>query len=397
MSIEFRYDETAMLMLYAPAFGHEEVRQKLDSDGLTIKNVFSVTADNEYQIDLSDEYEETFCFKIGELSGDYYRLDKNILNTSHWFYISKDVVVSAKHFVAHQNISICRKIDDIVDCDVYITDGTDEREGYIPFEIFNLLVSTFPNSTELKKYTHARIAQTLSHYFEGLEKVTVDYEEYLDKRISHNSAKAFPELQIISLELFIKAHELLKEMLSHPQTYSERDWQAAICNIVCVIYPKYILAKREIDIGSDGRHNKRPDFLLVDSSGFVDILEIKKPNQQRLLTRKQYRDNYVADRDLSGAILQIEKYVYTLNHGGTSIEKKLEQHLADELPVGVQIRVANPQGMLLMGRSDNLSADQKFDLEFIKRQHKNIVDIMTYDDLLDRIENIITRLHVDEG
>ena len=135
MSIEFRYDGTAMLMLYAPAFGHEEVRQKLDSDGLSIKNVFSVTADNEYQIDLSDEYEETFCFKIGELSGDYYRLDKNILNTSHWFYFSKDVVVSAKHFVAHQNISICRKIDDIVDCDVYITDGTDEREGYIPFEI----------------------------------------------------------------------------------------------------------------------------------------------------------------------------------------------------------------------------------------------------------------------
>lgn len=396
MSIEFRYDGTAILMLYAPIFGHEEIRQKLDSDGLSIKNVFSVKADNEYQFDLSDEFEETFCFKVGELVGDYYRLDKNILDTDHWFYISKDVVISAKHFVAYQNISIFRKIDDLVDCDVYITNGADEAVGYIPFAVFERLINTFPNSTETKKYTHARIAQTLSHYFEGLERVSVDYEKYLNKRTSNNKAKPFPELQIISLELFIKAHELLKEMLNHPETYSERDWQAAICNIVCVIYPKYILAKREIEIGSDGRHNKRPDFLLVDSSGFVDILEIKKPNQQRLLTRKQYRDNYVADRDLSGAILQIEKYVYTLSHGGTGIEKKLEQHLANELPECIQIRVANPQGMLLMGRSNDLSEDEKFDLEFIKRQHKNIVDIMTYDDLLERMKNIITHLRTEE-
>lgn len=57
-----------------------------------------------------------------------------------------------------------------------------------------------------------------------------------------------------------------------------------------------------------------------------------------------------------------------------------------ELAVNVLIRVTNPQGMLLIGRSNNLSIDQLFDLEIIKRQHKNIVDIMTYDDLLERLK-----------
>lgn len=48
-----------------------------------------------------------------------------------------------------------------------------------------------------------------------------------------------------------------------------------------------------------------------------------------------------------------------------------------------------------MGRSNNLSRDQLFDLEIIKRQHKNIVDIMTYDDLLERLKNIIDQLSID--
>lgn len=45
-----------------------------------------------------------------------------------------------------------------------------------------------------------------------------------------------------------------------------------------------------------------------------------------------------------------------------------------------------------MGRSNNLSPEQKLDLEIIKRQHKNLVDIMTYDDLLSRFKNILSQL-----
>lgn len=55
-------------------------------------------------------------------------------------------------------------------------------------------------------------------------------------------------------------------------------------------------------------------------------------------------------------------------------------------------KVVNPQGILLLGRSNNLTDEQLFDFEIIKRQHKNIVDIMTYDDLLKRFRNILNQI-----
>lgn len=70
------------------------------------------------------------------------------------------------------------------------------------------------------------------------------------------------------------------------------------------------------------------------------------------------------------------------------MEDKLNNKLKD-IPNGLKIHINNPQGLLLMGRSDQMTQEQLFDFEIIKRQYKNIVDIMTYDDLLKRLENIV--------
>lgn len=121
-------------------------------------------------------------------------------------------------------------------------------------------------------------------------------------------------------------------------------------------------------------------------------MEIKKPDKQRVITTGQYRNNYVPDRDLSGAIVQIEKYVYCLSHWGDAGEKALTLKFERDLPKGVGIRIVNPQGMLILGRSSNLTKEQKYDFEIVKRQYKNIVDIMTYDDLLERLNNIVSQL-----
>ena len=164
-----------------------------------------------------------------------------------------------------------------------------------------------------------------------------------------------------------------------------------------MLYPKYIASFREIEIGNDGHHSKKPDFILVDSSGFVDLLEIKKPNNQKVVSSTEYRNNYVAGRDLEGAIVQIEKYVYILNHEGEVRAKKIRDKIAGDLPAGLEIKVVNPQGILLLGRSRGLTKEQLFDFEIIKRQHKNIVDIMTYDDLLNRLKNILKQMEADSN
>ncbi|SPT52832.1 Uncharacterised protein [Actinomyces bovis] len=48
-------------------------------------------------------------------------------------------------------------------------------------------------------------------------------------------------------------------------------------------------------------------MVFVGSSGTIDILEIKKPFADCLLSRGRYRDNYVPKRELAGAVVQCEK------------------------------------------------------------------------------------------
>ena len=49
-------------------------------------------------------------------------------------------------------------------------------------------------------------------------------------------------------------------------------------------------------------YDKKPDFVLVDANGYIDILEIKKPDTQILTKQSSYRNNYVPVKNLSGSI-----------------------------------------------------------------------------------------------
>lgn len=73
---------------------------------------------------------------------------------------------------------------------------------------------------------------------------------------------------------------------------------------------------REVPVYSkytDGIKEKSLDFLLIDSNGNTDIIEIKKPFENAIMTKGVYRDNFIPLRELSGTVMQVEKYVYYLN------------------------------------------------------------------------------------
>lgn len=56
--------------------------------------------------------------------------------------------------------------------------------------------------------------------------------------------------------------------------------------------------------------------------------------------------------------------------------------------------------MIILGRDRKpdgslaLSANQQLDLDIIKRKYSNMIDILTYDDLLRRLDNMIASLSV---
>lgn len=164
----------------------------------------------------------------------------------------------------------------------------------MPGSAFLGLVEIFPNAYEVNKYVNARIAYLLSNYAEGVWKHKESYEKYLEKKETHFSLVDNQCIKLMGYEMYRKAFENLERMLADPEPYSEKVWQGKIYEIICVLYPKYIASFREIEIGNDGHHSKKPDFILVDSSGFVDLLEIKKPNNQKVVSSTEYRNNYVA-------------------------------------------------------------------------------------------------------
>ena len=128
------------------------------------------------------------------------------------------------------------------------------------------------------------------------------------------------------------------------------------------------------------------------------MIEIKKPFDNALVGRSLYRGNSIPTRELSGSIMQAEKYLFHLSKWGAPGERELTERYRTVLPGSMTLRVTNPKAMIIIGRdrgpdgSPTFTSQQMFDLEVIKRKYANMMDILTYDDLLRRLNNIIASL-----
>lgn len=387
-SIKVVCEEKCLNIIYSPAINFDVIEKNIN-DGTWIKGTFWVNKTNIVEINQDDE---SICFTIAKTKENYYLLDREVFGIKHNISIEKKLNISDKWFITYPKTSVIKKIDELLQDDLCIVADENGEENYLPSRAFLELIEVFPNSYEVKKYVSSRISYLLSTYVEGVWKNKESYERYLEKKEANLPLSSFPNIKLMGYEMYKKAYDELELMLKNSMSYSEKEWQRRVYEIICVLYPKYIARFREIEVGTDGRHMKTPDFMLVDSAGFVDILEIKKPDGIKVVSTTEYRNNYVASRDLEGAIVQIEKYIYILNHEGEARVKKIQDKVRNHLPSNFRLKVVNPQGILLLGRSNNLTDEQLFDFEIIKRQHKNIVDIMTYDDLLKRFRNILNQI-----
>ena len=391
MGISFEIHDIKLILCYTPTMGIDDIIKRLDTeDGVTIKHTFFVTnALLCEDLNEEDDWEETLRFCIGTIGESYIELDSDVLGTNHSFYFGNEIKLKPEMFTAHRNISILRKIDEVIERDFYIGGDWEAHNG-ISKETFENLISKFPKTAELDKYAHKRIASIIKDYFPECDKYEAIYEKFVESRSSSyaSPSSSLSDFNVqIELEQFTVAYQELKDMLDRYEAIDEKEWQEKIHNILQLLYPKYICCVREVKFYGE-KNDKQPDFLLVDANGFVDILEIKKADVRML---SQYRNNYVASREVSGAIQQIEKYIFCLISYDKA-KKDVSDRLDGLLPDGLKVQVVNPQGILLVGRSNEFNEEQKKDFELVKRQYKHVADIMTYDDLLFRLGNIIESL-----
>ena len=409
--IRFVINKRRVVLKYEPeSTGASWVLDKLKTHHeVTLSRVFTFTKSDLISGPAETEDEEdgepVYRFRFATRRGGYFRIAGRKLGVSNDVLIAdQGITLERKVFVAERNIGIFRRIAKVKQDDAELVIGGD-REDSIPIEVFRELLNKFPNSGELKRYASARVETIIGEFFDGMKSARDNYEVYLSKRKSSVSDQPLEQEQLLQAEIdkFVYLRDTISAWLENADARTEQDWQRMIRKVILLIFPKYIAVLEEVEIADfysspNGKKKRYIDLCLVDASGNIDIIEIKKPSDNVILSKALYRDNSLPAKELSGSIMQAEKYLFHLSKWGVAGERDLSKKHRAKLPSQMPIRIANPKAIIILGRDclpgseQPLSESQMLDLEVIKRKYANMMDILTYDDLLRRLENIIASL-----
>lgn len=122
------------------------------------------------------------------------------------------------------------------------------------------------------------------------------------------------------------------------------------------------------------------DFLMQAYDGFLDIVEIKRPEGGlKFWMDSLDHGNYVPSSDLMKAITQASKYLYEVEREANSV-KFLER-------VG-QVKTVKPRCILIFGRSSDWNDDQNQAYRILNASYHNL-SVLTYDHVLARARRIV--------
>lgn len=391
--IEFEVKQDNLILIYSPDGGVDYIFEKPEAKkDINIKYpIFKFKkSDILNSADFIEEHEVKFV--LGYLVGDYFKINRRVLGLKNDLFINKSLKLKEKHFIAKKRNSIFKKMDDIANRNIYI--GGNHKDA-ISEHNFNAIIKNFPNDYEINQYVKARLNSVLKEYIDLFDIHEENYNKYLNKKPSIKDNSLNEKFIKVDIVKYSEILNKLKMMLNNSDQYNEKQWQEEILHIILLIFPKYIHVFKEVPVKDVYNKNRKLDFLLVDSSGYVDIIEIKKPFDSCIVSKNEYRGNHIPLRELSGTVMQLEKYIFYLNKWGGIGEKYLSSKYKNKLPNNFNIRITNPGGLIIMGRSNLLNKHQKEDFEVIRRKYKNVIDIMSYDDLIHRLENIIEKFKID--
>ncbi len=122
------------------------------------------------------------------------------------------------------------------------------------------------------------------------------------------------------------------------------------------------------------------DYLLQAYDGFLDIIEIKRPDGDlRFWAGSQDHGNYYPSSDLTKAITQASSYIYEVEREAGSV-KFLEKMGG--------VKTIKPRCVLIFGRSYDWDEDQREAYRILNAGYHNL-SILTYDHVLERAKRIL--------
>ena len=126
------------------------------------------------------------------------------------------------------------------------------------------------------------------------------------------------------------------------------------------------------------------DYIMRAFDGFVDLVEIKKPNGLPFWSSAKDHNNFVPSSDLIKAITQCLNYIYEIEREANS-QKFIER---------TQSKVVKPRCILVFGRSNTWNDEQREAYRILNSAY-NQLSILTYDHLLSRAKNVLGLIDED--
>ena len=403
-AVEFEVSDKELYLIYRPRDDTSWVRERFERDEeLLVKGTFHLTSKDLVE-DAAEEKanaagdddgvlwidDDRLVFAIATADGVYFRFKPQVRGFETPVLLHQDARPNWKWFSAERKVSILNIVQSL-GLERIVIGGPDPDA--IPIPEYERLLNQFPTPYELRRYVQARVATVVRQYTEPAIDAEALLNTYVDRRtvaIAPNFEAPFRQFDVAK---YAFALERLQAMLANETGTSEAQWQLEIVEIILLLNPRYIKAFTEVRLwDADASTWRRIDILLVDASGNVDVIEIKKPMGKPIMLPVRYRDHHLPMRDLVGAMGQVTHYLRHLSRWGPDGEDYLTQLLRADLPVGFRIRIVNPSGIVIMGRSNTLSDVQRREFEVLRRDSKGVVDIVTYDDLLARVQAVLDQL-----
>lgn len=273
-----------------------------------------------------------------------------------------------------------------------------KKKGPLNFTVEEVENSDPKSELTLQEEEFHSLIEFIEKYYEPFEKgvkkfiplddeFTAENIEHLQAFFSHPKQDELVEFilekNIIPEELFAAFNQLSKaraiekfeDMLDEDLT--EHKWQKWFEKNSWVLGTNFVrvLDERNVDT------QNITDFLMEAYDGFLDIIEIKRPDGNlNFWASSKDHGNLVPDQDLVKAITQASKYIHEVEREANSI-KFLEK--VDG------VKTIKPRGVLVFGRSLEWGEEEKESYRILNSNYHNLT-IMTYDHVLERARRMIS-------
>jgi Domain of unknown function (DUF4263) len=250
--------------------------------------------------------------------------------------------------------------------------------------IKHAFASVYPaefSAGDISVYVPGTLAGILSK--EAIPKLSGEDKEKLTKFLpDFISSESIASVNLLKAKAQIQSlKELVVDLeIALADTHSESWWQTYIRGKILIIQQGYIKALEKMNVAVG--QTKFPDFALVTHDSYLDILEIKKPTTG-LLKFDSGRGNFYWDAEMSKAIIQVENYIADVSTHANAVRS----YLLDKHKITLQ--VLRPRGIIIAGdRRAFKSQKETDDFPLLSQALKNI-SLLTYDELLVRLQNYI--------